>query len=639
MATATTSRLSPDPHIGPDWSIQSGAMPPNTPRKGRKAFDEGRLKRMGRSMQWYRLKLDSFRVQRYEFARDYVGAHFGDQGNAPRKNPVNFMKMVLDTFTQHLTGNLPRYLISTKQTRLKASALDIETRTNYLTKKLNLQREFRKCAKDAMFLIGIIKTGICSTPTHWDDDVGQVFAKRLSFDDWVMDTFAREYEECDLCGNRYLMRLDEVREELSFDKQVRHEVEPQPRTSYNEQGDTKVSTLGPGTADLQDADLYDTVPMWDVWLPREHLVVTITADRTYSVGDVSRVLRVVEWDGPETGPYHLLGFNDVPDNIMPLSPASLTYDNNEAYNRVFRKIVNQAERQKTFLPFRGTNEEDARRATNCADGESVMMNGEVMKEVSLGGPNNLVAGWLLALKQILEFQNNNFSMLGGLASQSPTAEQDKMLNQNAGVAVGDMVHAMTEFARQVGEDIAWYEMTNPHLDEEQVNDIGNGVSIPINLTHERLHGEKNPKKAKQRSHYLAMNFEVEPYSMQPKGPEQHLSAIKELLQTVEPLLPMAQGQGVTPNVQNICRFFAKYRNMTELDDLFQFSGPDQSNTQPAGPQGQPPQGQGMQASPRPPGPPQTGQAPRRGGATQVGQEGAMMSALMGGGGSNNGAAA
>ena len=213
-------------------------------------------------------------------------------------------------------------------------------------RKLDLQRELKKCVKDALFLMGIMKVGICSAPTQFDEDAGQPFCKRVSFDDWVHDIYAREYEEADFAGNHYVLTLDQVRNEKSFDKKVRAEVQPMHRTAYNEQGDPKASTTGPGMADMQDADLYDTVPLWDVWLPREKLVVTITADRGHTVADTSKVLRVVEWEGPETGPFHLLSYYTVPDNVLPVSPASLTFDNAVAFSALFNKVIRQAERQK-----------------------------------------------------------------------------------------------------------------------------------------------------------------------------------------------------------------------------------------------------------------------------------------------------
>ena len=82
--------------------------------------------RLGRSMQWARLKLLPFRTQRYDFIKEYVGAHYGGDGQSERRrNPVNFMEIVIDTYSQRLAANNPQYLISTKQPTLKANALDL----------------------------------------------------------------------------------------------------------------------------------------------------------------------------------------------------------------------------------------------------------------------------------------------------------------------------------------------------------------------------------------------------------------------------------------------------------------------------------------------------------------------------------
>lgn len=48
-------------------------------------------------------------------------------------------------------------------------------------------------------------------------------------------------------------------------------------------------------------------------------------------------LRVVDWEGPESGPYHLLWYNEMPSNSFPLAPVTQWIDLNDGYNRVMRK--------------------------------------------------------------------------------------------------------------------------------------------------------------------------------------------------------------------------------------------------------------------------------------------------------------
>jgi len=80
--------------------------------------------------------------------------------------------------------------------------------------------------------------------------------------------------------------------------------------------------------------------LWDVWLPKEGLLVTM-ADQSGGPA-----LRIVPWEGPEHGPFLLLGFDVVPGNIMPVAPGAHLLGLARLLNRMMRKLGDQADRQK-----------------------------------------------------------------------------------------------------------------------------------------------------------------------------------------------------------------------------------------------------------------------------------------------------
>ena len=80
--------------------------------------------------------------------------------------------------------------------------------------------------------------------------------------------------------------------------------------------------------------------LWDVWLPKEGLLVTM-ADQSGGPA-----LRMVPWEGPEHGPFLLLGFDVVPGNIMPVAPGAHLLGLARLLNRMMRKLGDQADRQK-----------------------------------------------------------------------------------------------------------------------------------------------------------------------------------------------------------------------------------------------------------------------------------------------------
>ncbi len=78
---------------------------------------------------------------------------------------------------------------------------------------------------------------------------------------------------------------------------------------YNEQGDERINTLGRGYY-LQDVEEFEPyVDLWEVYLPRQRLVLTFSDDMLTGAvgGEIDGALRVQRWIGPDCGPYHLLG--------------------------------------------------------------------------------------------------------------------------------------------------------------------------------------------------------------------------------------------------------------------------------------------------------------------------------------------
>jgi hypothetical protein len=99
-----------------------------------------------------------------------------------------------------------------------------------------------------------------------------------------------------------------------------------------------------------NGDVSEFVDLVEVYLPKEQLIVTLPFGPGFGDDDV---LRVVEYEGPERGPFHMLGFAYVPDNVLPVPPASIWYYLQVMGNRIARKIGRQAERMKTVLAYDG----------------------------------------------------------------------------------------------------------------------------------------------------------------------------------------------------------------------------------------------------------------------------------------------
>lgn len=627
-------QLNPLPPGSPEFktgaAFESAGKTAYGPIKKGKAFDTARVVRLSRAMNWSRNRTLWVRTFRQQFIRQYVGKWYGDESVDHDAVPVNYMELAIDIYCQQLAAHNPRASISTDQQDLRASALSLKTGLNYLVGKMNLQKQLYKCVKEALFCFGVMKVGLCQTAIDNNDDPGEPFAKCVSIDDFGWDIFAREPEEFNWSGNRYILTLDQVRDNPNFDKKVRQNVHPLVRTSYNEQGDPKAQAIGQGFTQGQDADLYDMVELWDVWLPKEKLIVTLTADQFFTVNESSQVLRVMEWEGPDHGPYHFLGYFWVPDNVIPLSMAAMLYDLNSLANNLHNKLADQARRQKTNTVYRGASGDDALRERDAGDGEMVRSDDPGgTKEVARGGPDPKNQAYLLQVKQDLNKHAGNLDAIGGLAPQSQTAKQDSMLDEAAGARVREMQQTTIDFASKILRDLSWYLFTDPLIDIPLTKEIGSGTSVNFRLNQasmQRRHGMFYYPLTKQqeKGQFLDYNFSIEPFSMQPKTPGSRLATLERFLGVLQPMLPAMMQQGMQIDYEAIARLWAEWADMKEIDQVIRFGG--ESSVPQEGPVGEAPP---MKMSAAPANKTTTTTRFNRPGMTQEGVQNAQLMQLIG----------
>jgi hypothetical protein len=83
-------------------------------------------------------------------------------------------------------------------------------------------------------------------------------------------------------------------------------------------------------------------------------------------------LRVDDYYGVKEGPYTLLTLTPpVPGNPLPVPSVGIWNDLHVLANRMAKKIIEQAERQKDVMAYRAAAADDAEELRNASDGESV----------------------------------------------------------------------------------------------------------------------------------------------------------------------------------------------------------------------------------------------------------------------------
>lgn len=523
--------------------------------------EKKQFNRLKHAVERSRRKLEPFRTHRQNFINEYVGRNYSNSG-AMDKVPVPLIELYVDIVSRSLVAQQPQVMISTQHRKLKPQAADFELALNHLLREINFAETMQRVVVDAIFSMGIIKCGLTAGNMHEMDgilhDAGQPYADVVDLGDWVHDMGATSWEQCQYMGNRYRLPLDAVME-LYGDKA--EGLQPSIDPKVNEQGDPRTKTVQSGESQEHD-DPQDWVELWDIWLPRERLVVTYP----YQM-EGRQPLRVMEWDGPEQGPYHILGFKTVPGSTLPLSPIASTYDLHTAVNGIFRKIIRMSENYKKIPWVRKGEERDA-----IAIQEANNMDWAVVENPEgIGGelvfnehsPNQMALG--LMMRDMFSWFSGNLDSLGGLSPQADTLGAEELLAASSSQKIEAMQRKVIGFTEKVVNAMAWYMVNDPTYERTLSRQIGHPS---LNLY---VPSKFSPNDLEENS-YFEFNYEINPHSMRHQTPASQLQTILAALERVYlPFREEAMAQGRTVDFDALAEMFASLSNTPAVKDVLTVS--------------------------------------------------------------------
>lgn len=565
-----------------------------------KSFDDKKFARLRTAIDWSVRQLEKPRSNRVDAIKQFVGSHYADNGS-DRRMPTNLLELAVTIYVRQLAARAPRVMATTKVSTLRPFAKNLELALNQIPEEIGLGSTIRRAVIEAIFGIGICKVGICESGKIYNGhSVGEPFVDLVSLDDYFCDMSAKDRSGIQYEGNDYWLPFDTAKEMYP---DVMSDVEPDEHTVTGDNGESRADGI---SAD-EGADLYrDKVWLRDVFLPDTQQLLT------YGVKS-HKIFRTVDWDGPNGGPYHVLGFSDVPGNLLPLPMVALWLDLHELGNALFRKLAKQADGKKTVAAFAGGNDDDVNALRNASDGDGIRYNGQKPEQLSVGGIDAPTLAFFLQVRDLFSYFAGNLDTLGGLSPMADTVGQDKLLSDAAGARINYMRDQTVDFVRSIFKSLAWYEWTDPvreRIIEKRVK--GADIALSLKWSPETREGD-----------FLDYNIDIDVYSMQDDTPSLRLQKIGMALERfVFPALPMIEAQGGRIDFQRLLAMIGQLGNTPELEEIVVFGEPPPSVPQ-----------QGGSSSPalaKPANTTRTYERVNRPGATRSGKDDVLSRLLMGG---------
>lgn len=515
---------------------------------------------------WFE-KTKPVRDCRHRMLKQYAnGWYDGGQNMSRRPTPINLIDRGVQIIAPYLVANNPRVQISTRygasKPGLKQFAIVMELALAHLFEELKLsEKTLRPLIIDSLFGMGITKTGVWAEGEadmgDWVALVGQPYCERVDFNDYIGDFSARHRDEMLFEGNRYRLPLSVITDSglfKNYDRLVPNEIE-------EASSDPKqiVARENAGNSELRES-----VELQDFYLPDEKSTITLPMS-----GYGTKILRTVEWEGPNSGPYDVLYYKGFPESIIPIPPVYIWLDIHKTLNTMARKMSDNCEREKSLGIYQIGTEEDAQLIKDAAHGDLLgLANPETIKEITIGGFEPKSMEYLAYLEHQFAISYSNLYTMGGRGAKAKTLGQEQMMQTNAARSLDDMAEQFHNFTRSIIKKLSFFLWSNPTK------------QIPVIRSIEGFDVEEMFSDSTKEGDFWDYSFDVDVYSMSSMNPEMKFQKMLQLIGTIiMPLAPLAMQQGEYPDVGQIVRECARYLNIPNLESWWKSVTPPEGENQ------------------------------------------------------------
>lgn len=536
-----------------------------TSEKDGKMADEN--KRLFKSVQKSYRDWQPFRQVTHRLVSEYAGEGYGSNKDRKKELIVNLLNQTVGAYMMALAANRPRVLATARRRRFQGFAKHFQLALNNLIKDIGYEHTLRRWVMDAFFSVGIVKTHMAeSALVELEKDIyadpGRPFASNVSIDNFVVAS-ARKWSEVEYIGDVYQLPREDLEDGDVWNQEAVKEVRPGGRGTS---GDERQENIGSDRS-VEVEELRPMVDLVDLYFPHDRKIVTYACDfGDGTLKPYGRPLAEMKWKGGELGPYHILSFEEVPENLMPVGPATHLSSLARHINNIYRKQVSSARQFKEVYAYTPAGEQSARNLVNANHGESVCVTDpNEVTTVKLNGVDQQNQMFLLNMLDHFNTMAGNVSALAGLSPQADTLGQERLIHGAVSGRVAQMGDRVTSAVVSCLKDLAQL------MWDDEVN------SIPGELEIEGLPGysaESNWEPGDREGDISDYDICIDVHSLPHKSPSERAQSILELISSVYvPLSDHLMMQGGTIDMQTLNNTLVELLDLPRLKDIVRFNAP------------------------------------------------------------------
>jgi hypothetical protein len=397
------------------------------------------------------------------FLRQFVGGYYDRDHGTVGDEPINLIFNAVAIIVPNLVSNFPKTVVESRFMVYRGYAELLGLGLDYLAKQIELKDILRRWIVDSIFTMGIVKTGLATSKdlVAFSDtehvDPGQPYVETVDFDDYILDPAARRIEEASFVGHRVRVPRQMLMDSGLYRNDM---IERLPAAGSNPYSRGDVASISRHEVSTEQInDLQDYVEVDEVWVPAAQAIVTMPSN----AGVFDDYLRVDDYYGPDSGPFCYLSLTPpVPDNPLPIAPVAIWNDLHVMANKMAKKIMDQADRQKSVLGYKRSAADDAQEVIDAGDGEAIAMDDPTaVGTFKFGGQEQSNEAHLAQLSYWFNMVSGNTDQLGGLRTGADTATGQQILQANGSVRLEDMRDLVYSATATVQRNLAWYLHTDP----------------------------------------------------------------------------------------------------------------------------------------------------------------------------------